>query len=86
MNTTSIRSRFLLPPSPTDALPGSVEKVRVLAGRARLHVSLWHPQDAKLPTDDSQADARAAFLAVIEEAIIDAPRGDGALAGMCLAC
>lgn len=33
---------------PTQALPGSPEKVEVLAERARLGLSLWHPQDAHL--------------------------------------
>ncbi len=38
-----------LPPGPTDALPGSEEKIRVLAERARLGLPLWHPLDARLP-------------------------------------
>jgi hypothetical protein len=33
---------------PTNALPGSPEKVAVLAERARLGLSLWHPLDARL--------------------------------------
>jgi hypothetical protein len=33
---------------PTKALPGSEEKVAILAERARLGQSLWHPQDARL--------------------------------------
>lgn len=33
---------------PTDALPGTEEKVAILAERARLGLSLWHPQDATL--------------------------------------
>jgi hypothetical protein len=33
---------------PTDALPGSPEKVAILAERARLGLSLWHPRDARL--------------------------------------
>lgn len=33
---------------PTDALPGTPEKVAVLAERARLGLSLWHPLDAGL--------------------------------------
>jgi len=32
---------------PTTALPGTEEKVAVLAERARLGMALWHPQDAK---------------------------------------
>ena len=32
---------------PTTALPGSPEKVAVLAERARLGLSLWHPADAR---------------------------------------
>jgi hypothetical protein len=55
MKTSSIR--FRLPAAPTDALPGSEEKIRVLTERARLRVSLWHPLDAKLPTAASEADA-----------------------------
>ena len=35
-------------PEPTDALPGTQEKVRVLEERARLGQQLWHPLDAKL--------------------------------------
>jgi hypothetical protein len=33
---------------PTDAPPGSPEKVSVLEERARLGLSLWHPQDAPM--------------------------------------
>ena len=33
---------------PTQAPPGSAEKVEVLAERARLGLSLWHPRDAHL--------------------------------------
>jgi hypothetical protein len=33
---------------PTGALPGTEEKVAVLAERARLGLSLWHPRDARL--------------------------------------
>jgi hypothetical protein len=35
-----------LPPCPTAALPGSPEKLAVLAERARLKLALWHPDDA----------------------------------------
>jgi hypothetical protein len=35
-------------PEPTDAPPGSVEKVAVLEQRARLGETLWHPQDAPM--------------------------------------
>jgi hypothetical protein len=35
-----------LPVAPTDALPGSPEKVAVLIERARLKQALWHPSDA----------------------------------------
>lgn len=46
------RSRqTLLPDTPTNALPGSPEKVRILAERVRSGVSLWHPLDARLPGD-----------------------------------
>jgi hypothetical protein len=33
---------------PTEALPGTQDKVSVLAERARLGLSLWHPRDARL--------------------------------------
>ena len=35
-------------PTPTDAVPGSAEKVAVLAERARRGQALWHPLDAPL--------------------------------------
>lgn len=35
-----------LPAFPTSALPGTPEKIAVLAERARLKQSLWHPADA----------------------------------------
>jgi hypothetical protein len=40
-----------LPDQPTDALPGSPEKVAVLEERARLGVSLWHPLDAPMNSE-----------------------------------
>jgi hypothetical protein len=40
-----------LPASPTQAAPGTSEKIEVLAERARLKQSLWHPADV------SHADA-----------------------------
>lgn len=40
-----------LPLQPTDALPGSPEKVAVLEERARLRVSLWHPNDAPMDAE-----------------------------------
>ncbi len=35
-------------PSPTAALPGSLEKLAVLEERARLKQSLFHPDDARV--------------------------------------
>ncbi len=49
-----------LPPGPTDALPGSEEKVRVLAERARQRLALWHPLDARFPGEASAPRAPAA--------------------------
>lgn len=40
--------RSVLAAQPTDALPGTPEKVAVLEERARLGLSLWHPLDATL--------------------------------------
>jgi hypothetical protein len=34
-----------LPETPTDAEPGSPEKVEILEARARHRVALWHPLD-----------------------------------------
>jgi hypothetical protein len=36
-----------LPAEPTDALPGSEEKIRVLAQRAERGEQLWHPLDRR---------------------------------------
>jgi hypothetical protein len=38
-----------IPVRPTTAPPGSPEKVAILAERARLKQSLWHPDDARDP-------------------------------------
>ncbi len=35
-------------PEPTDALPGTLEKVEVLEARARRGQALWHPLDATI--------------------------------------
>jgi len=40
--------RAPLPSAPTQALPGSPEKLAVLEQRARLRQGLWHPLDASL--------------------------------------
>jgi hypothetical protein len=45
-----------LPPTPTDALPGSPEKVEVLMERAHLGVALWHPQDAPMGAEAPHLD------------------------------
>ncbi len=57
-------------PEPTDALPGTPEKVRVLEERARLGQALWHPLDAKLDLRklaelevDQEVEARVLCLA-----------------------
>jgi hypothetical protein len=39
------------PAEPTDAAPGSSEKLAVLQERVRLGVSLWHPQDAPMDAE-----------------------------------
>jgi hypothetical protein len=40
--------RVQLPTEPTQALPGSAEKVEILIQRARNRQCLWHPEDAPL--------------------------------------
>jgi hypothetical protein len=37
-----------MPPLPTDAAPGSPEKVLILMQRAQNKQALWHPDDATL--------------------------------------
>lgn len=41
----------LLPPEPTNALPGSPEKIAVMAQRAEMGCCLFHPADARYPGD-----------------------------------
>src|SRR5262245_32549231 len=45
---------------PTEALPGTGEKIGVLTQRARRRWPLWHPADARLPdgTDPTAIDVR----------------------------
>ena len=57
----------MLPPEPTRALPGTPEKVTVMAERAARRQSLFHPDDATLPDD-----ARP-----VEEAAIRPMKRDG---------
>jgi hypothetical protein len=42
-------------PNPTNALPGTAEKVAVLAARFRSGQRLWHPRDARLECSLSEA-------------------------------
>lgn len=39
---------YLLPSLPCNAYPGTIEKIKVMSERAKLGVSLFHPDDAKL--------------------------------------
>ncbi len=39
--------------APTTAVPGTPEKMEVLAERARMRQRLWHPCDARYPGDPS---------------------------------
>ncbi len=46
-NRRGYDNRSRIPPAaPTDALPGTPEKIAVLHKRARLGMELWHPDDA----------------------------------------
>src|SRR5437867_9723756 len=45
---SDFNGRAGLAPAPTEALPGTPEKVAVLIERARLGLSLWHPKDAPM--------------------------------------
>ena len=58
-----------LPFAPTSALPGTPEKLAVLAERARLKQALWHPldatlEDAALPSEDVSLPATRVLLEV----------------------
>ena len=46
-----------LPAKPTEAVPGSAEKVAVLEARAAAGESLWHPQDADWSEAGRQVEA-----------------------------
>jgi hypothetical protein len=63
MKTSSRHFPSHLPAAPTDAAPGSEEKIRILIERARLGVSLWHPLDAGVPTPSPRPDAEGKALA-----------------------
>lgn len=39
-------SRYRLAPEPTDALPGTVEKILVMQRRAEMGYAVFHPGDA----------------------------------------
>jgi hypothetical protein len=61
---TDFNGRFVLPPTPTRALPGSPEKVAVLEQRARLGQALWHPDDARFDPDAVMAEGERECLEV----------------------
>jgi|SRR6516162_557994 hypothetical protein len=48
---SDFNGRGALPPEPTDAPPGSPEKVEILIQRARNGQSLWHPNDAAMDVE-----------------------------------
>jgi hypothetical protein len=50
--------QFVLPETPTQALPGSAEKVAILEERARLRQSLWHPADAPMDAESRKLGIR----------------------------
>jgi hypothetical protein len=58
-----------LPPSPTEAPPGSAEKVAALEVRAAGHYCLWHPQDGpaalSLAAEAAQIAASRGLAAVL---------------------
>ena len=62
MKTSS--NRCGLPLTPTDARPGSEEKIRVLAERVRMRVSLWHPLDATLVSSTGAPKAHQASMSL----------------------
>ena len=55
----NFNGRAPLPPLPTDAAPGSPEKVLILMQRAQNRQSLWHPDDATIHGPRRKRKARA---------------------------
>jgi hypothetical protein len=51
-------AQVVLPPTPTQALPGSAEKVAILEERARLRLALWHPADAPMDAESRKLGIR----------------------------
>lgn len=47
-------------PEPTEAAPGTPEKMAVLEMRAKLKQMLWHPNDARYPGDMLPLQGRVA--------------------------
>ena len=47
-----------LPPFPTSAPPGSVEKVDVMRSRHEQGYQLWHPEDERLNDSDELSEDR----------------------------
>ena len=47
-----------LPAAPTEAPPGSPEKVAILEQRARQRLALWHPGDAPMDRESRLAGIR----------------------------
>lgn len=50
-------------PEPTDAMPGTPDKIAVLAARAAAGVALWHPLD-RTGAEDARAAGRGVRKAV----------------------
>jgi hypothetical protein len=52
-----------LPGEPTDALPGSEQKIRIMTERATRHEQLFHPQDGLVCKDRARRPRTAEVLA-----------------------
>lgn len=52
---------YALPAEPTDAPPGSDEKIRVMAERAAAGTGIFHPDDRLSQPEDSRVDARSRY-------------------------
>ncbi len=65
-----------LPAAKTDALPGTEEKIEVLAGRAARGETLWHPGDPYQSPGRSSCEPRDLKLTGAECWLIDSPGFD----------
>lgn len=63
-----LRNDFGLPQAPTEALPGSSDKVAILMERAAAGRALWHPKDGRPPLPPDDPAWSRAYIARLQRA------------------